>query len=129
MALLQARTGSTMVIEGPPGTGKSQTITNLIAEAIMAGKKVLFVAEKAQAVNVVLDNLSRAGLRDACLYLHGTKTSKKVFYADLGATLELGQPQLRDAQAQLQELAARRNTLNAYCNAVNQVLPSEVYPQ
>ena len=122
LALLQARTGSTMVIEGPPGTGKSQTITNLIAEAILTGKKVLFVAEKAQAVNVVLDNLGKAGLRDACLYLHGTKTSKKVFYANLGETLELGPPRLRDTQAQLQELAARRDTLNAYCNAVNQVL-------
>jgi very-short-patch-repair endonuclease len=123
LALLQARTGSTMVIEGPPGTGKSQTITNLIADAIMAGRNVLFVAEKAQAVNVVLDNLNRAGLRDACLYLHGTKTSKKDFYVDLGATLGLDKPRLRDLQAQLQELTARRDTLNAYCNAVNQVLP------
>jgi hypothetical protein len=128
LALLQARTGSTMVIEGPPGTGKSQTITNLIAEAILAGKKVLFVAEKAQAVNVVLDNLSRVGLRDACLYLHGTKTSKKDFYADLGSTLKLGPPRTRDTQAQLRELAARRDTLNAYCGAVNQVLSGRGIP-
>ena len=42
-----------MVLEGPPGTGKSQTITNLIAHAIAGGQRVLFVSEKMAALDVV----------------------------------------------------------------------------
>jgi hypothetical protein len=52
LAILEAKAGQSMIIEGPPGTGKSQTITNLIAEAIGDGKKVLFVSEKRAALDV-----------------------------------------------------------------------------
>ncbi|HYV06928.1 MAG TPA: DUF4011 domain-containing protein, partial [Blastocatellia bacterium] len=51
-----------VVIEGPPGTGKSQTITNLIAQALAADKSVLFVAEKMAALEVVHNRLVQAGL-------------------------------------------------------------------
>ena len=54
-----------LVIEGPPGTGKSQTITNLIAQALASGKSVLFVAEKMAALSVVHDRLVRASTSSA----------------------------------------------------------------
>jgi superfamily I DNA and/or RNA helicase len=66
-----------MVILGPPGTGKSQTITNLIAAYLAQGKTVLFVAEKLAALEVVKNRLSKAGLEPFLLELHSNKTNKK----------------------------------------------------
>lgn len=82
-ALIDAVEGKNLVIEGPPGTGKSQTITNLIAACINSGKSVLFVAEKMAALNVVKDRLDKAGLGDFCLEIHSHKTDKKKILADL----------------------------------------------
>lgn len=76
-ALIDAIDGKDLVIEGPPGTGKSQTITNLIAAAIAQGKRVLFVAEKLAALEVVRRRLDAAGLGDFCLELHSHKSQKR----------------------------------------------------
>lgn len=76
-ALIDAIDGRNLVIEGPPGTGKSQTITNLIAAAIAQGKKVLFVAEKLAALEVVRRRLDAAGLGTFCLELHSHKSQKR----------------------------------------------------
>jgi very-short-patch-repair endonuclease len=75
-ALIDAARGKNLVIEGPPGTGKSQTITNLIAASLANGKRVLFVAEKMAALEVVKRRLDNCGLGDFCLELHSHKTSK-----------------------------------------------------
>ncbi|WP_347958116.1 DUF4011 domain-containing protein [Gordonia aichiensis] len=63
--------GRTFVLEGPPGTGKSQTITNLIARNLAAGRTVLFVAEKQAALQVVKRRLEAVGLAPFTLDLHG----------------------------------------------------------
>lgn len=76
-ALIDALNGENLVIEGPPGTGKSQTITNLIAAAIAQKKTVLFVAEKQAALDVVKRRLDNVGLGDFCLDLHSDKAQKK----------------------------------------------------
>ncbi|MCG5500459.1 DUF4011 domain-containing anti-phage protein Hhe [Ectothiorhodospira lacustris] len=76
-ALIDAVDGKDLVIEGPPGTGKSQTITNLIAAAMAKGKKVLFVAEKLAALEVVRSRLDAAGLGEFCLELHSHKSQKR----------------------------------------------------
>ncbi|MGI8757287.1 MAG: DUF4011 domain-containing protein [Acidimicrobiales bacterium] len=70
-AVSLAAAGRSFVIEGPPGTGKSQTITNLIANAVAAGKTILFVAEKQAALDVVRRRLDEVGLGELCLDLHG----------------------------------------------------------
>jgi len=75
-AILKVVEGKHTVIEGPPGTGKSQTITNIIATAIAGGKTVLFVSEKQAALNVVWSNLNAIGLSDFCLELHSSKARK-----------------------------------------------------
>lgn len=67
--------GRTFVLEGPPGTGKSQTITNLIARNLVAGRSVLFVAEKQAALDVVKTRLDRIGLSPFTLDLHGRNQS------------------------------------------------------
>ncbi|WP_257295146.1 DUF4011 domain-containing anti-phage protein Hhe [Endozoicomonas sp. YOMI1] len=86
-AVIDAAKGENLVIEGPPGSGKSQTITNIIAACIGNGKKVLFFAEKMAALNVVKDRLDRAGLGDFCLELHSHKTNKQKVLGDLGHRL------------------------------------------
>ncbi|MCG8550680.1 MAG: AAA domain-containing protein [Desulfobacterales bacterium] len=76
-ALIDAVDGKNLVIEGPPGTGKSQTITNLIAACLSQGKKVLFVAEKQAALEVVKRRLDNVGLGEFCLELHSHKSQKR----------------------------------------------------
>ena len=70
LAVRQAMDGATFVLQGPPGSGKSQTITNLLARALHSGKRVLFVAEKAGALGVVRDRLTAVGLGAFGLNLH-----------------------------------------------------------
>ena len=88
-ALIDALRGKNLVIEGPPGTGKSQTISNLIAEALAKGKTVLFVSDKLAALQVVRDRLEERGLGAFCLELHSHKTKKGALLKDVGQRIEL----------------------------------------
>lgn len=81
--IVDALNNKNIVVEGPPGTGKSQTITNLIAAAISKGKKVLFIAEKLAALEVVKRRLDASKLGDFCLELHSHKTQKRKLIADI----------------------------------------------
>ena len=69
-AIEAVRSGSHLVVHGPPGTGKSQTIANLIATLAADGRRVLFVAEKRAAIDAVVGRLERVGLGDLVLDLH-----------------------------------------------------------
>lgn len=75
-AIFDVVEGKDLVIEGPPGTGKSQTITNIIAAALSKNKKVLFISEKKAALEVVKNRLDKAGLGVFCLELHSSKTKR-----------------------------------------------------
>ncbi len=83
----EVRAGRSLIVQGPPGTGKSQTITNILAAAAYDNKKVLFVAEKMAALEVVYTRMVKAGLRDLCLELHSRNTNKKAFLKELNRTL------------------------------------------
>lgn len=87
-AVVMAERGQSFVLEGPPGTGKSQTITNLLARAIAAGRTVLFVAEKQAALEVVKRRLESVGLAPFALGLHGRKQSMKAIRHQLREALE-----------------------------------------
>lgn len=87
-AILAAGRGKNFVLIGPPGTGKSQTISNMIAHCLGHGKTVLFVAEKAAALSVVYNRLKRIGLGDFCLELHSNKAVKKEVLAQFKAALD-----------------------------------------
>jgi len=119
-ALTIAQSGKHLVIKGPPGTGKSQTITNLIAEAIGQGKKVLFVSAKMAALNVVHDRLSNLGLGRFCLEAHSTKAGKLKIIEELKRTLELpldGNCTLLEEQ--LEELKKIKVNLNNYVKEIH----------
>lgn len=81
--------GRDLVIDGPPGTGKSQTITNLIAHALGKGKRVLFVSEKSTALSVVHDRLEELGLGPFCLDLHSSKAQKAEVVAQFRRTMDV----------------------------------------
>lgn len=80
--------GRSFVLEGPPGTGKSQTIANLLAANIAAGKKVLFVAEKQAALEVVRKRLDRAGLGPFCLNLHDKGSKPEQIRGQIRSSLD-----------------------------------------
>lgn len=120
LALEDAKAKRNLVIEGPPGTGKSQTITNLIAEAVAAGRKVLFVAEKMAALEVVKSNLDRAELGDACLELHSHKANKRQVLHELERTLNLESPRDGNAELSLRQLGSMRERITAYVRALHE---------
>ncbi|MGW2569422.1 DUF3320 domain-containing protein [Streptomyces sp. NPDC001537] len=120
-AVAAAVAGQSFVLDGPPGTGKSQTITNMIAGLMHAGRSVLFVSEKAAALDVVLDRLKSVGLDSYALALHSHNTSRKAVAQELGRSLaeEPRAPQLsQQTLAQAREL---RLALSAYAEAMNEV--------
>ncbi len=119
LAILDVNAGRNLVLQGPPGTGKSQTITNIIAECIGSGKRVLFVAEKMAALEVVKRRLDEIGLGDAVLELHSHKTNKKKILEELNRTLHQGRPRAEDGSDDIATLTRLRDRLNAYCDAVN----------
>ncbi|CAK0749092.1 AAA domain-containing protein [Azospirillaceae bacterium] len=75
-AVTAAAAGKDFVLIGPPGTGKSQTIANLIAQCLAERKTVLFVSEKIAALDVVYRRLREVGLGEFCLELHSNKARK-----------------------------------------------------
>jgi len=119
LAMLAVHEGRNMVIQGPPGTGKSQTITNLIANAVGQGKKVLFVAEKLAALEVVKRRLDNIHLGEACLELHSHKANKKVLHEELKRILDLNKPKLVSLEQEVLLLEKYRESLNEYCSAIN----------
>ena len=117
-AIAAVSRGHDLVVEGPPGTGKSQTITNLVAQALNDGKTVLFVAEKLAALQVVHQRLVRAGLGEFCLELHGAKANKRLVMQELRTALDasLQRPPL---ESRTGRLPAVRAELSAYADAVH----------
>lgn len=112
--------GNSFVLHGPPGTGKSQTITNIIANALFQGKSVLFIAEKMAALSVVQKRLESIGLAPFCLELHSNKAKKKDVLDQLERVLEIGNtmpPEKYEEQAKrLHEL---RKGLNSVVQAIH----------
>jgi very-short-patch-repair endonuclease len=113
-AIAAVTRGASLVLDGPPGTGKSQTIANIIAEFLAAGKTVLFVSEKAAALEVVHRRLRDQGLGDFCLACHSHKANKREVVAELDRCLKLPLEQFRDPTEELQRLEEARRELNEY---------------
>jgi very-short-patch-repair endonuclease len=118
-AIAAAARGHDLVIEGPPGTGKSQTITNLIAQALAAGQSVLFVAEKMAALSVVHARLVEAGFGEFCLELHSTKANKRAVMQALGAAMDASLQPVVAPTASTERLPVVRATLTDYVRALH----------
>ena len=111
-----------MVIWGPPGTGKSQTIANLIVSLNAVGKRVLFVAEKRAAIEVVVARLQRAGLGNLVMDAHGGIKSKREFAKGLAETMrEVRAVPLQDYTELHQRLQETRGQLVAHTQAMHEI--------
>lgn len=122
--ILAARDGRSFVMDGPPGTGKSQTIANIVAELMAAGRSVLFVSEKAAALDVVRKRLTDAALDPFLLELHSHSATRKQVSQELAAALgERPRATRGTGGADEHDLAAHRRALSAYAAAVNDVRP------
>ncbi len=107
--------GKNLAVEGPPGTGKSQTIVNTIAAALATGKKVLFVAEKNAALEVVRSRLEAFGLGDFLLPLQATRSSKEQIISSIRQRLDIKNKQAPDELNQkILEFQKTRSELNRY---------------
>lgn len=119
-AVLAAAAGHDFILEGPPGTGKSQTITNIIAHCLAHGKRVLFVAEKRAALDVVHRRLREDGLEPFCLELHSNKIGKADVLAQFDRALKfLGETPPADWEQRAAELERLRRALNDYARALH----------
>ena len=121
-ALTYGAAGAHLVIHGPPGTGKSQTISNLIADSLGRNKKVLFVSSKMAALNVVHQRLAEKGLERFCLEAHSTKAGKARIVDELRRTLE--SDDLSDGgrfEENLASLVRVRSDLNRYVQELHRV--------
>ena len=123
-AINEAASGKSFVLHGPPGTGKSQTITNIISNALFHGKRVLFVAEKMAALEVVQKRLAAIGLAPFCLELHSNKTKKSLVMDQLRKTTEVVQQMGDDAFAkEATHLDELKRELNAHVERLHKVYP------
>jgi hypothetical protein len=121
-AIVAAQQGLSFVMDGPPGTGKSQTIANMIAQLIADGKTVLFVSEKLAALEVVAGRLTERGLDPFLLELHGQKVGRREVADKLGEALRrkpVGHPRL--TAADLARATRLRERLSGYTDALNRV--------
>lgn len=119
-AVIESGEGKSFILHGPPGTGKSQTITNMIANALYKGKRVLFVAEKMAALSVVQNRLTKIGLDPFCLELHSNKVTKSHFLAQLQKAIEVIHIQSpAEFESTSKQLFERRKKLIDYMEALH----------
>ncbi len=124
-AVHAAADGATFVLWGPPGTGKSQTITNVIAHAVATGRRVLFVSEKMAALNVVKKRLEQVGLGPFCLELHSNKAQKSKVLAEIQEALHLTAPAPDDGwDRKAERLQGLAKDLDRYAEVLHRRRPA-----
>lgn len=124
-AVVSAQRGKDFVLFGPPGTGKSQTIANMIANCLAHGKAVLFVSQKTAALEVVRRRLDGIGIGDYCLEVHSTKAQKSSVVAQLAnAWRERARSDEAGWSSANAELAAKRDELNRLVSALHRRRPN-----
>ncbi len=124
-AVVGSARGCDFVLDGPPGTGKSQTIANIIAHNLALSRKVLFVAEKRAALDVVYRRLKSNGLGQFCLELHSNKAAKLDVLNQLnGAWTASGNSPASQWDQKAVELKVHRDALNKYVAALHRQHPN-----
>ena len=121
-AITFAKKGASMVIRGPPGTGKSQTISNIIAECLSVGKRVLFVAEKRAALDVVKKRLDKCGVGEFCLELHSEKSNKLDVLNQISRSIACELNPRTYKKSKYRQLRTQRMRLNEYVTNIHSPL-------
>ncbi len=124
-AVVASASGCNFVLDGPPGTGKSQTIANMIVHNLSIGKRVLFVAEKMAALDVVHRRLKEKGLADFCLEVHSHKTSKNDILQQLDRAWNArGDLSSDEWTSETNRLKSLRDRLNCVCEHLHRLHPN-----
>ena len=120
-AIKRAGEGASFVLHGPPGTGKSQTITSIIANCLANNKKVLFAAEKKAALDVVYKRLEKIGIAPFCLELHSNKVRKSYVLDQLkiASEVRLNSKSDGDYDKALEDIVAKRKELDKYADELH----------
>ncbi|GAB61811.1 conserved hypothetical protein [Candidatus Jettenia caeni] len=114
--------GKNIAVEGPPGTGKSQTIVNTIASALAQGKKILFVAEKMAALEVVRSRLEACKLGPFLLTLQAVRSAKEQVVDSIRDRISLGNEiNPRNYEETLEEFKNTRTKLQNYIQVISSV--------
>jgi len=127
-AIYAAEEGKDFVLIGPPGTGKSQTITNMISQLLATGKTVLFVSEKTAALEVVYRRLQQVGLGEHCLELHSAKAKKSEIISQLGKAWGAIDTSEMNWEKEADRLAKVRSELNLYVERLHHIYPNGLTP-
>ena len=120
--LKEARFRKGLVVHGPPGTGKSQVIVNLIADALHQEKKVLVVCKKPAALDVVYQRLDSLGLSNHVALVHDEKKDREKLYAQIGAVLDQNQVSFENARNQLIAVSNKLHTQEELLNRIAEAL-------
>lgn len=120
VAIAATEQGRSFVLDGPPGTGKSQTISNIIATLMASGKRVLFVSEKAVALDVVRDRLTHRGLGPLLFELHSHKAARSEVAQNLGRALSSRPSVLPQTAPSPARAKTTREELTGYAAAMNE---------
>ena len=127
-AIYAAESGKDFVLIGPPGTGKSQTITNMISQLLAVGKTVLFVSEKTSALEVVYKRLQQVGIGEHCLELHSSKAKKSEVIRQLGCAWDVKTSSAKNWERESERLFKLHEDLNKYVKQLHQAYPNGLTP-
>lgn len=124
----QSRVAPGLVVHGPPGTGKSQTIVNVMADALAHGRTVLMVCQKRVATQVVLERLRGVGLSELCVEVHDAEADRLAIFRsirDQADNLERAEAPAVDAQRGVlaEKIELLEGELNALAQALHDVRP------
>lgn len=112
--------GKNLAVEGPPGTGKSQTIVNAIANSLSMGKRILFVAEKSAALDVVFSRLKHFGLENFILPLQTSQSSKMQVMDSIRKRIKMDMPEIeQDLEIKIKQYKKAKDSLNEYINILS----------
>ncbi|MEY3458665.1 MAG: hypothetical protein RL215_1822, partial [Planctomycetota bacterium] len=124
-AMAAAAEGHDFVLIGPPGTGKSQTIANTIAQCLARKKTVLFVAEKTAALEVVHRRLQQNGLGELCLELHSSRAERRRFLQQMQDSWAASTSRHASKWTTINnKLKKQRDELNLYVETLHREAPS-----